>query len=76
MESDDELFFVGRDVPSLNSGPQVVEPPEAATLGAPVQPCKRRVGKTIIRVCATELGFLSPAFLGRLLHRPRPWAEM
>ncbi|CAA6669530.1 unnamed protein product [Spirodela intermedia] len=31
MEPDDELFFLLCDVPSLNAGPQIVQPPQPAS---------------------------------------------
>ena len=34
LQMDDELFFFAREVPSLDSGAEIVRPPETAALAA------------------------------------------
>lgn len=41
VKPDDELFFVKGDVPSLYVGPQIVQPPQPATLPTSPQTCTR-----------------------------------
>ena len=38
MEVDDGLNFLGREVSTLDVGPEIVAPPESATLPAPIKP--------------------------------------
>ena len=40
MQLDDELFFILRDVASLNIRPQVIQPSQSATLPTSLQTCK------------------------------------
>lgn len=39
MEPDDEVLLVVGDVPPLDAGAQVVQPPQAAAFAAPLQTC-------------------------------------
>ena len=40
VESNDEVFFLIRYVPSFDSWPQIVQPSQPAALTTPIQPCK------------------------------------
>ena len=40
LKSDDGVFFVLREVPSLDTGLQILAPPQSTTLPTPVQPRK------------------------------------
>jgi hypothetical protein len=49
VELDDDVLFLLGDVPPLDVGPKVVDPPQAAALAAAEQPCGKQDGRLCTR---------------------------
>lgn len=62
MEPDDKVLFFEGNVPSLDVGPQVVQPTEPAALATPLKPCAEDMHACIVKYAETRDGrYMMPA---------------